>query len=69
MPKEFKLSKLRKFNNEETVNFKQFMSVLARFRPTKSNESKNKLNTREEKLKFAFKMYDLDSDEKISRDE
>ncbi|WAR20243.1 CHP1-like protein, partial [Mya arenaria] len=45
------------------------MSVLARFRPTKSNESKNKLNTREEKLKFAFKMYDLDSDEKISRDE
>ncbi|XP_052767454.1 calcineurin B homologous protein 1-like [Mya arenaria] len=56
-------------SNEETVNFKQFMSVLARFRPTKSNESKNKLNTREEKLKFAFKMYDLDSDEKISRDE
>ncbi|KAH3853762.1 hypothetical protein DPMN_096294, partial [Dreissena polymorpha] len=53
----------------ETVNFKQFMSVLARFRPTKSKEIKNKLNTREEKLKFAFRMYDLDCDQKISRDE
>lgn len=56
-------------SKEETVNFKQFMRVLARFRPTKTNANKNKLNTREEKLKFAFQMYDLDSDDKISRDE
>ena len=39
------------FSKEETVNFKQFMRVLARFRPTKTNVNKNKLNTREEKLK------------------
>ncbi|KAK3596496.1 hypothetical protein CHS0354_007402 [Potamilus streckersoni] len=56
-------------SNDETVNFRQFMRVLARFRPTKSNHHKNKLNTREEKLKFAFHMYDLDGDDKISRDE
>ncbi|OWF37583.1 Calcineurin B homologous protein 1 [Mizuhopecten yessoensis] len=56
-------------SNDETVNFRQFMRVLARFRPTKSNQTKNKLNSREEKLKFAFKMYDLDGDDKISRDE
>ncbi|XP_069116217.1 calcineurin B homologous protein 1-like [Argopecten irradians] len=56
-------------SNDETVNFRQFMRVLARFRPTKTNQTKNKLNTREEKLKFAFKMYDLDGDDKISRDE
>lgn len=30
------------------------MRVLARFRPTKSNQSKNKLNTREEKLKCLY---------------
>ncbi|VDI10672.1 serine/threonine-protein phosphatase 2B regulatory subunit [Mytilus galloprovincialis] len=56
-------------SNDETVNFRQFINVLARFRPTKVKISKNKLNTREEKLKFAFRMYDLDGDDKISRDE
>ncbi|KAL4238858.1 Ca2+-binding actin-bundling protein (actinin) [Mactra antiquata] len=56
-------------SNDETVNFKQFMRVLARFRPTQKNTLKNKLNTREEKLRFAFQMYDLDGDENISRDE
>lgn len=56
-------------SNEETVNFRQFMRVLARFRPTKTKLERNKLNSREEKLKFAFKMYDLDGDSKISREE
>ncbi|KAL5008018.1 hypothetical protein ScPMuIL_013599 [Solemya velum] len=56
-------------SNDETVNFKQFMRVLGRFRPIKINVEKNKLNTREEKLKFAFRMYDLDGDDKISREE
>lgn len=60
------------FCTEETevegVNFRQFMRTLARFRPIKSKETSD-LNSREEKLKFAFKMYDLNKDNKISRDE
>lgn len=44
------------------------MRVLATFRPVKRGRE-NKLNSREEKLKFAFKMYDLDDDDKISREE
>lgn len=55
-------------SSDERINFTQFMHVLARFRPIKKNKE-NKLNSREEKLKFAFKMYDLDDDQKISRDE
>ena len=43
------------------------MRVLAHFRPVKKNAEKNKVNTRMEKLHFAFRMYDLDGDDKISR--
>jgi calcineurin B family protein 1 len=53
--------------DEETVNFKQFMRVLAKFRPKTKHE--NRVNSKEEKLRFAFKMYDLDADDKISRSE
>uniref|UniRef100_A0A0B7BB64 EF-hand domain-containing protein n=1 Tax=Arion vulgaris TaxID=1028688 RepID=A0A0B7BB64_9EUPU len=56
-------------SGSDTVNFRQFMRVLARFRPVKKDALKNKLNDREEKLKFAFRMYDLDDDNMISRDE
>lgn len=53
---------------DERINFRQFMRVLASFRPIKKNRE-SKLNSREDKLRFAFKMYDLDGDEKISRNE
>ncbi|XP_022904486.1 calcineurin B homologous protein 1 [Onthophagus taurus] len=52
----------------DRVNFRQFLYVLAHFRPIKKNKE-NTLNSREQKLKFAFKMYDLDNDDLISKDE
>ncbi|KAM9777261.1 calcineurin B homologous protein 1 [Neosynchiropus ocellatus] len=59
---------------EDQVNFRGFMRTLAHFRPIEDNE-KNKnpstepLNSRTNKLLFAFRLYDLDRDDKISRDE
>lgn len=60
---------------EDQVNFRGFMRTLAHFRPVEDNE-KNKnlssgepLNSRTNKLLFAFRLYDLDRDDKISRDE
>merc|ERR1711951_206322 len=58
-----------KSQGEEKVDFKDFVRVLAHFRPIKKNAEKNKLNTRMEKLHFAFRMYDLDGDDKISKEE
>jgi len=58
-----------KNGEEDKVDFKDFVRVLAHFRPIKKNAEKNKLNTRMEKLHFAFRMYDLDGDDKISKEE
>merc|ERR1712223_2130653 len=58
-----------KSQGEEKVDFKDFVRVLAHFRPVKKNPAKNKLNTRHEKLHFAFRMHDLDGDDKISKEE
>merc|ERR1712186_64972 len=55
--------------DEDKVDFKDFVRVVAHFRPVKKNPAKNKLNTRHEKLHFAFRMYDLDGDDKISKEE
>ena len=49
----------------------QFVRTLARFRPISNRDlSKNTpLNSREEKLRFAFKMYDINDDDKIHHNE
>ncbi|CAM9879309.1 calcineurin B homologous protein 1 [Petromyzon marinus] len=59
---------------EDQVNFRGFMRTLAHFRPVDTVKEKDPnapaaLNSRASKLKFAFRLYDLDKDEKISRDE
>ncbi|XP_062502258.1 calcineurin B homologous protein 1-like [Corticium candelabrum] len=57
-------------SQDEHVNFKQFLSVLARFRPIKKHvTNQSSVNSKEEKLRFAFNMYDLDRDGKISAHE
>ncbi|KAK6109432.1 calcium-binding protein, putative [Brugia malayi] len=52
----------------QKINFREFIRVLAHFRPI-SKEKRNILNSREEKLKFAFSMYDLNKNGFITRDE
>jgi len=54
-------------SDEDRVNFRQFVRVLAHFRPVKKN--REGLNSREGKLQFAFKLYDLDDDDRITKEE
>uniref|UniRef100_A0A673IH17 Calcineurin B homologous protein 1-like n=1 Tax=Sinocyclocheilus rhinocerous TaxID=307959 RepID=A0A673IH17_9TELE len=59
---------------KETVDFHTFVKILAHFRPVdkdrpKEPNSPELINSRSNKLKFAFQLYDQDKDGKISRDE
>ncbi|XP_073673849.1 calcineurin B homologous protein 2 [Garra rufa] len=59
---------------KETVDFHTFVKILAHFRPVdkdrpKEPNSPEPINSRSNKLKFAFQLYDQDKDGKISRDE
>jgi len=55
-------------HDDNKINFRQFVRVLAHFRPT--NKSKpNGINSRINKLRFAFSMYDLNKNNYITREE
>ncbi|XP_074497077.1 calcineurin B homologous protein 2 isoform X1 [Sebastes fasciatus] len=59
---------------QETVDFAGFVRILAHFRPTETNRTRDgaqpePANSPTRKLKFAFQLYDQDRDGKISREE
>ncbi|XP_065833578.1 calcineurin B homologous protein 1-like [Oscarella lobularis] len=57
-------------DQQARVNFRQFIRVLAQFRPVSSTRAGDlQLNAKAKKLKFVFDVYDLDKDEKISRED
>jgi len=59
-----------KNSEDDRVDFKDFLRVLAHFKPIRKKYSDhNKLNSRRDKLHFAFSMYDLDGDGNISMEE
>ncbi|VDM36944.1 unnamed protein product [Toxocara canis] len=55
-------------DTEQKINFREFIRVLAHFRPLNKGKE-NTVNSRDEKLKFAFTMYDLNKNGYITRDE
>lgn len=59
----------RETSGEDRINFCQFIRGLTRFRPIRKAHENKDLDLKKEKLRFAFRMYDLDDDEKITRQE
>uniref|UniRef100_A0AC35TKB3 Calcineurin B-like protein 1 n=1 Tax=Rhabditophanes sp. KR3021 TaxID=114890 RepID=A0AC35TKB3_9BILA len=53
---------------DKKINFRDFIRVLAHFRPIQTPQKVN-INSRDEKLKFAFSMYDLNKNGYITREE
>ncbi|XP_007246042.3 calcineurin B homologous protein 2 [Astyanax mexicanus] len=61
-------------SGQEMLDFSSFVRILAHFRPIDNNRTKepnspDPINSRINKLKFAFQLYDQDKDGKISRNE
>ncbi|KAI6237073.1 putative translation initiation factor eIF-1A [Aphelenchoides besseyi] len=54
--------------DDNRINFRQFVRVLAHFRPTDKTKPDG-INSRENKLRFAFSMYDLNKNNYITREE
>jgi len=57
------------YGENNKINFKQFIFLLAKFRRGKVKSSTTEFNTRERKLRFLFDMYDRNHDMKIDRSE
>uniref|UniRef100_UPI00398E955C calcineurin B homologous protein 2 n=1 Tax=Pristiophorus japonicus TaxID=55135 RepID=UPI00398E955C len=61
-------------DGNQTLDFRSFIRILACFRPVTVDKSAGPnspepINSRSNKLRFAFQLYDQDRDGKISRDE
>ncbi|CAF4383551.1 unnamed protein product, partial [Rotaria sp. Silwood2] len=57
------------YGENNQINFKQFIFLLAKFRQAKFKSSITEYNTRDSKLRFLFDMYDRNHDMKIDRNE
>jgi len=58
--------------DSEPVNFRQFINTLSIFRPAShgtENKGTHQHNSRLHKLRFVFKLYDLENNDQISKDE
>ena len=53
---------------EHGINFRDFVKALARFRREDGSGKAHPLNHTENKLEYAFRMYDIDGMNKISKD-
>jgi Ca2+-binding EF-hand superfamily protein len=54
----------------EQINFRQFVCILARFRRLRSHKvEETSYNTVEQKIDFVFRVYDVDRDGYISKDD
>ncbi|XP_067875261.1 calcineurin B homologous protein 2 [Heterodontus francisci] len=61
-------------DDKQSLDFRSFIRILACFRPTVKDKladpnAPEPINSRTNKLRFAFQLYDLDRDGKISREE
>ncbi len=55
------------YGNEDKLNFRQFAKAFSTFRRGKSDQ--NDSNSKQNKLKFLYSIYDRDKDEKVNKSE